>query len=155
MKWRIWLLRQPRAFSDATMFFLNSPSNPFGHTMLGRNIAASAELFERMTRRYGKPSFNLSATVVAGQKVPVTEQVVWERPFCRLLHFSRALPPLRRPQPRLLIVAPISGHYATLLRGTVEAFLPDFDVYVTDWGRCADGSPRRGVRSISTTTSIT
>ncbi len=59
---------------------------------------------------------------------------VWERPFCRLLHFERAFEhPPRRPQPRLLIVAPMSGHYATLLRGTVEAFLPNHDVYITEW----------------------
>ena len=59
---------------------------------------------------------------------------VWERPFCRLLHFERALEHApKRPQPKLLIVAPMSGHYATLLRGTVEAFLPNHDVYITEW----------------------
>ena len=59
---------------------------------------------------------------------------VWERPFCKLLHFERIFDhPPRRPQPKLLIVAPMSGHYATLLRGTVEAFLPNHDVYITDW----------------------
>ena len=59
---------------------------------------------------------------------------VWERPFCRLLHFERAFEhPPRRPQPRLLIVAPMSGHYPTLLRGTVEGFLPNHDVYITEW----------------------
>ena len=63
-----------------------------------------------------------------------TSRTVWERPFCRLLHFERAFEhPPRRPQPRLLIVAPMSGHYATLLRGTVEAFLPNHDVYITEW----------------------
>ena len=59
---------------------------------------------------------------------------VWERPFCRLLHFERAFARApRRPQPKLLIVAPMSGHYATLLRGTVETFLPNHDVYITEW----------------------
>ena len=61
-----------------------------------------------------------------------SSRVVWERPFCRLIHFERQLAP-RAPQPKLLIVAPMSGHYATLLRGTVEAFLPFYDVYITDW----------------------
>ncbi len=61
-------------------------------------------------------------------------RTVWERPFCRLLHFERMFCHMpRRPQPKLLIVAPMSGHYATLLRGTVEAFLPNHDVYITDW----------------------
>ena len=59
---------------------------------------------------------------------------VWERPFCNLIHFERVFEhPPRRPQPRMLIVAPMSGHFATLLRGTVEAFLPNHDVYVTEW----------------------
>jgi poly(3-hydroxybutyrate) depolymerase len=62
--------------------------------------------------------------------VAVTEQIIWERPFCRLIHFSRDS---HRKDPKLLIVAPLSGHHATLLRGTVEAFLPAFDVYITDW----------------------
>lgn len=126
-------LAPARAFSDAARLILNNPANPFGSTMLGRNMAASAELFERMTRRYGKPSFGLGFTTIAGEKVAVTEEVVWERPFCRLVRFARDGAGLARPQPKLLMVAPISGHYATLLRGTVEAFLPDFEVYITDW----------------------
>ena len=59
---------------------------------------------------------------------------MWERPFCKLLHFERAFARApRRPQPKLLIVAPMSGHYATLLRGTVETLLPNHDVYITEW----------------------
>ena len=85
-------------------------------------MAAACELFERSTRRYGKPDWNIDSTLVGGERVPVHISRVWERPFCRLLHFERAFEHLpRRPQPRLLIVAPMSGHYATLLRGTVEA----------------------------------
>ena len=69
-----------------------------------------------------------------GDRVPIDIETVWERPFCRVLHFERKIEHFpRRPQPRLLIVAPLSGHYATLLRGTVEAFLPNHDVYITDW----------------------
>ena len=97
-------------------------------------MAASLELFERSTRRYGKPEWNIASTVVGGERVPVHISVAWERPFCRLLHFERAFEhPPRRPQPRLLIVAPMSGHYPTLLRGTVEGFLPNHDVYITEW----------------------
>ena len=126
-------LAPARAFSDASRLFFKNPMNPLAHTLFGRNMAASAELFERLTRRYGKPSFGFESTLVEGERAAIAERVVWERPFCRLLHFERQLTRLRRPQPKLLIVAPISGHYATLLRGTVEAFLPDFDVYITDW----------------------
>jgi poly(3-hydroxybutyrate) depolymerase len=79
-----------------------------------------------------KPAFDLDATMVGGRPYPINESVVWEKPFCRLIHFER-VGYFGPAQPRLLIVAPMSGHYATLLRGTVEAFLPYCDVYVTDW----------------------
>jgi poly(3-hydroxybutyrate) depolymerase len=122
-----------RAFSDASRFVFANPFNPLTNTPFGKNIAAGAELFERMTRRYGKPAFGFQRTTVDGVSLAVREEVVWERPFCRLLHFVREGVKLRMPQPRLLIVAPMSGHYATLLRGTVEAFLPTHEVYITDW----------------------
>ncbi len=86
-----------------------------------------------MTRRYGKPTFGLDEIRVDGAVTPVLEDVVWARPFCNLLRFVRPEFPRGVHQPKLLIVAPMSGHYATLLRGTVEAFLPHFDVYITDW----------------------
>jgi len=123
-----------RAFADATRLFFKNPVNPFAHTTYGKSMAAAAELFERVTRRYGRPEWRIDSTMVGGERVPVNIHTVWERPFCRLLHFERALKHMpRRPQPKLLIVAPMSGHYATLLRGTVEAFLPNHDVYITDW----------------------
>ncbi|HTQ82466.1 MAG TPA: polyhydroxyalkanoate depolymerase [Pseudolabrys sp.] len=123
-----------RAFADATRLFFRNPANPLAHTTYGKSVAASMELFERTTRRYGKPDWRIDSTSVGGEKVPVRINSVWERPFCRLLHFERAFKHApRRPQPKLLIVAPMSGHYATLLRGTVEAFLPNHDVYITEW----------------------
>ena len=122
-----------RVVSDATRLWFKNPLNPASYTTFGRNMAAWAELFERMTRRYGKPIFGLDHTTVDGVEVPVHEEVVWQRPFCRLLRFARSRPDLDGTQGRLLLVAPMSGHYATLLRGTVEALLPHFDVYVTDW----------------------
>jgi len=126
-------LAPARAISDASLMVFRNPFNPLANTSFGKNIAAGAELFERMTRRYGKPVFGFQRTTVDGVSVAVTEEVVWERPFCRLLHFVREGGEGGRPQPRLLIVAPMSGHYATLLRGTVGAFLPTHDVYITDW----------------------
>jgi len=123
-----------RAFADATRLFFKNPANPFAHTQYGKSVAAAAELFERVTRRYGRPEWQIESTMVGGERVPVNIKTIWERPFCRLLHFERSLTQTpRRPQPKLLIVAPMSGHYATLLRGTVEAFLPNHDVYITDW----------------------
>jgi poly(3-hydroxybutyrate) depolymerase len=123
-----------RALADATRLLFKNPVNPWAHTTVGKSFAAAAELFERSTRRYGKPEWRISSTLVGGERVPVHVTPVWQRPFCRLLHFERALEHVpHRPQPRVLIVAPMSGHYATLLRGTVEAFLPNHDVYITDW----------------------
>ncbi|MGB5085321.1 MAG: polyhydroxyalkanoate depolymerase [Methylocystis silviterrae] len=122
-----------RAATDAMLHAMKNPLNPLHHTSFGRNVAASAELFERMTRRYGKPLFGLDTTVVDGAEVEIVEEVVWNRPFCGLLHFKRLFTGPAPRQSKMLIVAPMSGHYATLLRGTVEAFLPTHDVYITDW----------------------
>ena len=127
-------LNPARAWADATRLFFKNPINPLYFTTFGKTVAAAAELFERSTRRYGRPEWRISSTLVGGQRVPVHISSVWERPFCRVVHFERVFEHRpRRPQPRLLIVAPLSGHYATLLRGTVEAFLPNHDVYVTEW----------------------
>jgi poly(3-hydroxybutyrate) depolymerase len=127
-------LNPARAWADATRLLFKNPVNPLSFTTFGKSVAAAAELFERSTRRYGRPEWRIASTLVGGERVPVHISTVWERPFCKLIHFERVFEhPPKRPQPRLLIVAPMSGHFATLLRGTVEAFLPNHDVYVTDW----------------------
>ncbi|WP_019173801.1 polyhydroxyalkanoate depolymerase [Pseudaminobacter salicylatoxidans] len=126
-------LQPVRACADAVRMFYSNPLNPVSRTPWGRSVAATAELFERTTRRYSKPAFELPHTTVDGKTVPVAERVAWSRPFCNLLHFERAVPAGRRADPKLLIVAPMSGHYATLLRGTVDTMLPHAEVYVTDW----------------------
>ena len=120
-----------RAAADVARLYFKNPLNPLSQTHIGKNIAAGCELFERVTRRYGKPEFGLSTTNVGGRKVAVEERIIWSQPFCNLLHFEKSGSSV--PQPKLLIVAPMSGHYATLLRGTVEDMLPKHDVYITDW----------------------
>ncbi|WP_300526973.1 polyhydroxyalkanoate depolymerase [Maricaulis sp.] len=127
-----------RAAANATRRMIRAPWNPMGDTVAGRTMAAAAELFESVTRRYGKPEWMLDHTVVEGHRVPVREEVVWSEPWCDLLHFRRdheMLDAIRGPKKdrKVLFVAPMSGHYATLLRGTVETFLPDSEVYITDW----------------------
>ncbi len=112
-----------------------SPFMPVSYTPMGRAIAASCHLFERVTRRYIKPEFGLHTTEIDGNEVAVDEEVVLHKPFCELLHFKRHT---KQEHPKLLVVAPLSGHYATLLRGTVEALLPDHDVYITDWINARD-----------------
>ena len=118
--------------------FWSSPLNPAADTAIGRTAYASAEVFESVTRRYGKPAWGLETVTIDGKPVRTTEQVVWSSAWCRLVRFARHIGDLKRAgkpaaAPAVLIVAPLSGHYATLLRGTVEAFLQDHDVYVTDW----------------------
>jgi len=106
------------------------PALPVSYTRFGRAIAAGSEIFERATRRYPKPRFDLRETVIDGTPVPVAIELAQQKTFCDLLHFRRAV---TRDDPKVLVVAPLSGHYATLLRGTVAGLLPDHDVYITDW----------------------
>ncbi|MBX3477028.1 MAG: polyhydroxyalkanoate depolymerase [Brevundimonas sp.] len=118
--------------------FWTSPLNPWAETAIGRTAYASAELFENLTRRYGKPDWRLDSIQIDGRPVRTTQRVAWSSPWCRLLRFVRNPADLKKAgkptaAPAVLIVAPLSGHYATLLRGTVETFLQDHDVYVTDW----------------------
>ena len=128
-------MSQPvRWAADMIEEFYGSPSNPLSETWFGKSVAAGAEIVSRLTRNYGKPAFGLSTTLVDGREVAVNEEIVLRKPFCQLIRFHRdlrGLPP--RNDPRVLLVAPMSGHFATLLRGTVEALLHDHEVYVTDW----------------------
>lgn len=120
--------------------FLRSPLNPMAGTELGKSLVAAADIFESTTRHYGKPEWQIENTRINSVTVAITPETVWSDTWCNLIHFKRerlafeaALSETRRKQPTLLIVAPLSGHYATLLRGTVEAFLPTHEVYITDW----------------------
>jgi poly(3-hydroxybutyrate) depolymerase len=127
-----WLLSPARAASDITKLLFETPGNPLTNTPYGRTVTAACELFERTTRRYGKPEFGFKTTVIGAEEVAVTERIVWERPFGRVISFERNHK-RAKVQPKLLVVAPMSGHYATLLRGTVETFLPTHQVMITDW----------------------
>lgn len=102
---------------------------------VGRPAAAAFEMVERATRRYPKPSWDLDTTTLAaeGTEVRVHRQIALVTPFCELLRFAREVDPSRPADPKVLVVAPISGHHATLLRETVRELLPAHDVYITDW----------------------
>ena len=118
--------------------FWGSPHNPASNTEVARKIHASADLYSNLTRRYGKPDWRIDAAEIDGAQVEVVRNVVWSSPWVNLIHFARDPAALRKAgrkqaEPAVLIVAPLSGHYATLLRGTVEAFIGDHEVYVTDW----------------------
>ena len=131
-----------RAAANATRRSLRAGWNPAGDTLPGRATAAAADMFESLTRYYGKPEWGLSPQDVNGVSVPHEIESVWSKPFCNLIGFKRDRAALAKARgvrqgaiddPKVLIVAPVSGHHATLLRGTVEAFLPDHEVYITDW----------------------
>lgn len=119
-----------RLAAEAGQIMLRHPYNPAAYSPSGRAVAAAFELFESSVKPYDKTAWGLEHTVIGGVPVAIERRPVLRKPFCDLLHFRRET---RREDPRLLIVAPLSGHHATLLRGTVEALLPDLDIYITDW----------------------
>ena len=121
--------------AEASASLFSSPFSAFSYTPVSRNVAAGCDLLTRLGKRYEKPEFGLKETVIDGKTVPIGEEVALGKPFCNLLHFKRdgSSLDLARPAPMVLLVAPLSGHHATLLRDTVRAMLPDFDVYITDW----------------------
>ena len=125
-----------RMAATGALSLLDLPFNPLRETPLGRLSAAALDSFEHSTRAFGKPAFGLTATTIDGEEVAVHEEVVARRPWCDLLHFRRDAD--RPRDKRVLMVAPMSGHYATLLRGTVQAMLKDHDVYITDWTDARD-----------------
>lgn len=124
-------------WAEASSKLFTNPVSPFAHTPFAQRIAAGYELMYRLGKDYDKPQFGITSTMLAGNtEVAVIEEVAFEKPFCRLLHFRKDLstPALSTlQQPKVLLVAPLSGHHSTLLRDTVRGLLPDHDVYVTDW----------------------
>jgi poly(3-hydroxybutyrate) depolymerase len=110
--------------------WLSNPANPFAYNSMGPLVGASLEVFAHASAPRGKPEFGIATTKVKGRDVAVREEVALRKPFGQLKHFRREGV---QSGPSLLIVAPMSGHYATLLRGTVARLLPSFDVYITDW----------------------
>ena len=121
-----------RVAAELSRGWFGHPFSPLAYSPLSREIAAGSDLFLRLTQRYDKPAWGIEHTTVDGQTVPVTLEVAEARPFCHLLHFRRELQRPRR-DPKVLLVAPLSGHHATLLRDTVRTLLPEHEVWITDW----------------------
>jgi poly(3-hydroxybutyrate) depolymerase len=128
---RLAALAPWNAVAKTSLDLLTSPFSPFAYMPESRRLAAGAEVFYRLTQRYEKPGFGITETAIDGAAVAVEERVAVEKPFCRLVRFVK--PGVRARQPKVLLVAPLSGHHATLLRDTVRALLPEHDVHVTDW----------------------
>lgn len=123
-------------WADASSKLFSNPVSPLAHTPFSQRIAAGYELMYRIGKDYEKPAFGLDTTVIGGQTVGIIEHAIAQRPFCKLLHFKKNLSDVAfaaLEQPKVLLVAPLSGHHATLLRDTVRGLLPNHDVYITDW----------------------
>ena len=125
-------------FASASAKLYNHPLSPFAQLPLSQRVSAGFDLLHRLAKDYEKPEFGITAATVDGVEVAVQEQVPITKPFCRLLRFKRftddprALA-LMKTQPKVLVVAPLSGHHSTLLRDTVKSLLHDHKVYITDW----------------------
>ena len=128
-----------RAFLNPLAYFtgqssqlFSHPYSPLAYTPVSRQIAASYSLVHRLGKEYEKPQWGLTSTEINGQTVAVRDETAFEKPFCKLVHFKRDVP-AGTQDPVVLLVAPLSGHHATLLRDTVKALLPNHNVYITDW----------------------
>ena len=125
-------------FAAASAKLYNHPLSPFTHTPMAQRVSAGFDLMHRLVKDYEKPQFDITSAQVGDVTVAVQERVALVKPFCRLLRFKRFTDDATqleamKQQPTVLVVAPLSGHHATLVRDTVRALLQDHKVYVTDW----------------------
>lgn len=123
-------------WAEASAKLFTNPVSPLAHAPFAQRIAAGYELMHRLGKAYEKPPFGIDTVEVNGKEVRILERVAIEKPFCNLIHFKKDLSDAeiaKLKHPKVLIVAPLSGHHATLLRGTVRSMLENHDVYVTDW----------------------
>jgi poly(3-hydroxybutyrate) depolymerase len=119
------------AMATAGVELLQNPANPFAYFGGGPVLASALDVFAHAAAPRGKPAFGLDSTTIDGRTIPIIETIEAQKTFGQLKHFVRD--GAGEGDPKLLIVAPMSGHFATLLRGTVERMLPGHDVYITDW----------------------
>ena len=124
------LFASVRLIAEAFRGFLDQPWPLVGNAPLVRTAAAAMELLSNAGVSHRRPEFGTRTVTIRGEEVAVSEEIVASDPFCDLLHFRKDAV---LQEPRILVVAPLSGHFATLLRGTVQTLLPNHDVLVTDW----------------------
>jgi poly(3-hydroxybutyrate) depolymerase len=125
-----WSEAGARIFSEAESWLSRLPG--------ADRVAANYELMFRLGKDYEKPEFNIGSVQAHGHEVPISERVALSKPFCNLVRFKRYADDLKvltdlKDDPTVLVVAPLSGHHATLLRDTVRTLLQDHKVYITDW----------------------
>ena len=135
-------MKPVRALADAAASMLNQPAITDLDSPTIRQLAAAFEMVSRAGLSHSRPSYGIETARVGDEDVPVTEEAAFVTPFGTMLHFKKAH--TGTEQPRVLVVAPLSGHFATLLRNTVEVLLPDNDVYITDWHNARDIGTEHG-----------
>ncbi|MEO7742518.1 MAG: polyhydroxyalkanoate depolymerase [Usitatibacter sp.] len=128
--WQRTAMEPWRLFAQAANELYGHPGSPLSTLPGSRNVAAAFDLMTRLTQRYERPPFGIAKVQSNGRDYAVREVASLEKPFCRLLHFEKVG---ASAQPRVLLFAPLSGHFSTLLRDTVKTMLPDHDVWITDW----------------------
>lgn len=123
-------------WAEASSKLFTNPISPLAHAPYAQRIAAGYELLFRLGKDYEKPEFGINSTTINKQVVEIAQTTALIKPFCKLLHFKKVMPEkdyAKLKQTKVLVVAPLSGHHATLLRDTVKSLLPRHDVYITDW----------------------
>lgn len=130
-----------RLFAETARGLLDHPGSIVGDLPLVRGAVAAMEVFSRTRITHERPAFGIDQVTIGGADIAVGEEAVALHPFCRLVHFRKAA---ALDQPKLLVVAPLSGHFSTLLRGTIATVLPDHDVYLTDWINARNVPVRHG-----------
>jgi poly(3-hydroxybutyrate) depolymerase len=120
-----------RWFAEASIGTLQNPLSPLSYVPNAKRTAASFDLMLRLTGRYERPPFGIHHVPFDGEQVEVSESVILDLPFCQLRRFGKAK--AKKNEPAVLVFAPLSGHFATLLRDTVRTMLPEHDVTITDW----------------------
>jgi poly(3-hydroxybutyrate) depolymerase len=128
--WQRSALEPWRLFAQAANELYGHPNSPLSLLPGSRNVAAAFDLMTRLTQRYERPEFGIASVRCGDREYAVREVHEAEKPFCKLLHFVKDGAPA---QPKVLVFAPLSGHFPTLLRDTVRTLLADHDVYITDW----------------------
>ncbi|MEI7496188.1 MAG: polyhydroxyalkanoate depolymerase, partial [Betaproteobacteria bacterium] len=132
-------LMEPFAdFAHATAKLYSNPMSPISGTSFGQRVSAGYDLIYRLGKDYEKPEFGIKSIDIDGVEIAIHERIELDKPFCELRRFKRFSDDSKtltkiKGQPVVLIVAPLSGHYATLLRDTVKTMLKEHKVYVTDW----------------------
>jgi poly(3-hydroxybutyrate) depolymerase len=132
---RAWMAPMVNA-AHASYVMLTHPASPLAYLPFSQRAAAGFELLYRIGKEYEKPKFEIGSTMVGGKAVPISKEIALSKPFCHLLHFKKVLgekEAAKLHQPKVLLLAPLSGHHATLLRDTVTTLLTEHDVYITDW----------------------